>query len=229
MTSAGLARVVKLHSQWLRASPKGALSPECQELNALHSQAVDGARVKIPDRLLTPPTPEGRYILDILAEAAEEFHTRFTQGGDDEPDTHTTPTEDAEDMLGILFKCKPNAISEYELFNMALKFARKFSMTAEELKPYLAHLDFGALATHEKHAISSTLGLTPMEHRRLWNSLMTSDILTSRDIRQRQLDRPLSMQRLYTSRINSSATFFQYLKIASEQFTRKLLVLKVGG
>ncbi|KAL4068636.1 RNA dependent RNA polymerase-domain-containing protein [Scleroderma yunnanense] len=224
--NAGLAKVVKLHSQWLRATPKGALSSECQELNALHSQAVDGARVKIPDRLLTPPTTEGKYILDILAEAAEEFHKQFTQPEAVELDTDTTPAEDTEDVLAVLFKCKPNAISEYELFNMALKFARKFSMTAEELKPYLAHLDVGALAAHEKHAISTTLGLTPMEHRRLWNSLMTSDILTPRDLQQRQLNRPLSMQRLYTSRINSPTTFFQYLKIASEQFTRKLLILK---
>ncbi|KAG6331888.1 hypothetical protein ID866_7202 [Astraeus odoratus] len=224
--NAGLAKVVKLHQQWLRASPKGAMSAECQELNALHSQAVDGARVKIPDRLLTPPTPEGKYILDVLAEAAEEYHANFTQLGAIELDTDTTSAADAEDVLGELFKSKPNAVSEYELFNMAIAFARKFSMTAEEVKPYLTHLDIGALAAHEKHAISSTLALTPKEHRRLWNSLMTSDILSSRDLQQRQLDRPLSMQRLYTSTTNSPTTFFQYLKIASEQFTRKLLVLK---
>ncbi|KAI6025546.1 RNA dependent RNA polymerase-domain-containing protein [Pisolithus marmoratus] len=224
--NAGLARVVKLHQQWIRASPNGAMSAECQELNALHSQAVDGARVKIPDRLLTPPTPQGKYILDVLAEVAKEYHANFAQLGTTDLDTDTTSAYEAEDVLAELFKSKPNAVSEYELFNMALAFARKFSMTAEEVKPYLAHLDIGALAPHEKHAISTTLALTPMEHRRLWNSLMTSDILSQRDLRQRQLDRPLSMQRLYSSAINSPSTFFQYLKIASVQFTRKLLALK---
>ncbi|KAI6021731.1 hypothetical protein PISMIDRAFT_613287 [Pisolithus microcarpus 441] len=224
--NAGLAKVVKLHQQWIRASPKGAMSAECQELNALHSQAVDGARVKIPDRLLTPPTPQGKYILDVLAEAAKEYHANFGQIGAIDLDTDTTSADDAADVLAELFRTKPNAVSEYELFNMALAFARKFSMTAEELKLYLAHIDTGALAPHEKHAISSSLALTPMEHRRLWNSLMTSDILSQRDLQQRQLDRPLSMQRLYSSAINSPATFFQYLKIALVQFTRKLLVLK---
>lgn len=224
--NAGLAKVVKLHQQWIRASPSGAMSAECQELNALHSQAVDGARVNIPDRLLTPPTPQGKYILDVLAEAAAEYHANFAQLGTIDLDTETTSADDAEVVLAELFKRKPNAVSEYELFNMALAFARKFSMTAEEIKPYLAHLDMGALAPHEKHAISTTLGLTPMEHRRLWNSLMTSNIVSRRDLQQRQLDRPLSMQRLYSSAINSPATFFQYLKIALVQFTRKLLVLK---
>ncbi|KIJ58833.1 hypothetical protein HYDPIDRAFT_101927 [Hydnomerulius pinastri MD-312] len=222
----GLAKVTKLHQQWIRCSLKGAMSAECQELNALHSQAVDGARVKIPDRLLTPPAPERKFVLEILAEAAEEFRNRFTRQGTNELDLSTTAPEDAEDMLAQLFKSKPNALSEYELFNMAMAFARKFSIQMYELKPYLAHLDFGALASHEKHAISTALALTPVEHRRLWNSLMTSDILSPRDLQQRQLNRPLSMQRLYSSQVNSPITFFQYLRIASEQYTRKLLILK---
>ncbi|KAF9226166.1 RNA-directed RNA polymerase [Gyrodon lividus] len=222
----GLAKVTKLHQKWVQCSPKGAMSAECQELNALHSQAVDGARVKIPDRLLTPPAPEGKFVLDVLAEAAGAFRVRFTQQVANDLDPDTTSLEDAEDVLSQLFKSKPNAISEYELFNMAVAFARKFSINLYELKPYLTHLDLGALAAHEKHAISTTLGLTSVEHRRLWNSLLTSEILSPRDIEQRQLNRPLSMQRLYSSKEKTTATFFQYLQIASEQFTRKLLILK---
>ncbi|KAF9237759.1 RNA dependent RNA polymerase-domain-containing protein [Melanogaster broomeanus] len=208
----GLAKVTKLHQQWIRCSPKGAMSAECQELNALHSQAVDGARVKIPDRLLTPPAPQGNFVLD-------PFAIRFTQQVASELDPTTTSPEDAEDS-------KPKAISEYGLFNMAIAFARKFSINLYELKPYLAHLDLGALAAHEKHAISTTLGLTPVENRRLWNSLLTSDILSPRDIKERHLNRPLSMQRLYSSQEKTPSTFFQYLRIAAEQFTRKLLILK---
>ncbi|KAK7050249.1 RdRP-domain-containing protein [Favolaschia claudopus] len=55
----GLARVASLHAKWAHGTPLGALSPECQELNALHSQAVDGAAVKIPERLSNPPVPPG--------------------------------------------------------------------------------------------------------------------------------------------------------------------------
>ena len=227
INSVGLAQITKLHSQWVRCSPKGAMSPECQELNALHSQSVDGARVKIPERLRKPPAAEGKYILDILADAAEAFRTRFTEQVANELDPATTSPEDAEDVLAQLFKSKPTAVSEYELFSMAVAFARKFSINLYELKPYIAHLDFAALAAHEKHVISTTLGLSPTEHRRMWNSLLTSDILSARDIQQRQLNRPLSMQRLYSSGEKTTATFFQYLRIAFEQFTRKLLILKV--
>ncbi|KAF8439377.1 RNA dependent RNA polymerase-domain-containing protein [Boletus edulis BED1] len=222
----GLAQITKLHQQWIRGSPKGAMSPECQELNALHSRSVDGARVRIPERLRKPPATEGPFILDILADAAEKFRTRFTTRVANELDPATTSPEDAEDVLAQLFKNKPEAVSEYELFSMAVAFARKYSINLFELKPYLAHLDFGALAAHEKHVISTTLGLSPTEHRRMWNSLLTSDILSMRDLQQRQLDRPLSMQRLYSSAEKSTATFFQYLQIAFEQYTRKLLILK---
>lgn len=227
MDSIGLAKVAKLHQLWIRGSPKGAMSAECQELNALHSQAVDGARVKIPDRLLTPPAPQGDFVLDVLAAAGEAFRIRFIQGVARELDLTTTSPEDAEDVLTQLFKSKPKAISEYELFNMAIAFARKFSINLYELKPYLKHLDYGALAAHEKHAISTMLELTPVEHRSLWNSLLTSSILTARDIKERHLNRPLSMQRLYSSQEKTPSTFFQYLRIATEQFTRKLLILKV--
>lgn len=226
--SVGLAQITKLHQQWIRGSAKGAMSPECQELNALHSQSVDGARVKIPERLRKPPAAEGNFVLDVLADAAEAFRTRFTGRVASDLDPATTSPEDAEDVLAQLFKSKPKAISEYELFSMAVAFARKFSINLYELKPYIAHLDFGALAAHEKHVISTTLGLSLTEHRRMWNSLLTSDILSTRDIQQRQLNRPLSMQRLYSSREKSTATFFQYLRIAFEQFTRKLLILKVS-
>ncbi|KAI6095198.1 RNA dependent RNA polymerase-domain-containing protein [Pisolithus croceorrhizus] len=225
----GLTKAMNLHQQWIRASPKGAMSAECQELNALHSRAVDGARVKIPDGLLTTPTPQGKYILDVLAQAAKEYRANFGQRGAIDLDTDTTSADDAEDVLAELFKNKPNAVSEYELFNMALAFP-SFPTTVEELNPYLAHLDTGALAPCGRHAISTTLALTPMEHRRLWNSLMTSDILTPRDFQQCQVaNRLLSMQRLYSPAINSPVTFFQHLKIALVQFTRKLFALKVGS
>ena len=204
------------------------MSPECQELNALHSQSVDGARVKIPERLRKPPAAEGSFVLDVLADAAEAFRTRFTGPRvANDLDPATTSPEDADDVLAQLFKSKPKAVSEYELFGIAVAFARKFSINLYEPKPYIAHLDFGALAAHEKHVISTTLGLSPTEHRRMWNSLLTSDILSARDIQQRQLNRPLSMQRLYSSREKSTATFFQYFRIAFEQFTRKLLILQV--
>lgn len=99
-----LARVKKLYLQFLRVSPEGAMSSECQEvsvsirlprslalltflslpvliqLNALHSDLVDGAWVKIPDRLTQPPTPKATtrpFILDTLALDVKRFVDGF--------------------------------------------------------------------------------------------------------------------------------------------------------
>ncbi|KAG6889600.1 hypothetical protein C0995_016126 [Termitomyces sp. Mi166 len=78
-SGAGVARVSSLHAKWVRASPLGALSPECQELNALYSQSVDGAQVRIPDRLTNPPerTDIEPYILDVLEADRKAFADEF--------------------------------------------------------------------------------------------------------------------------------------------------------
>ncbi|EGO30084.1 RNA-directed RNA polymerase [Serpula lacrymans var. lacrymans S7.9] len=217
-----LAKVSALHQKWVRSSPDGALCVQCQELNALHSQSVDGGRIKIPDRLLTPPPTEKEFILDILARDAEDFKQQFIQRSHI-LDVIGSAVED-EALVVQLLQSPQTALSEFEVFSMALSFARKHPSI--DIRSHLTHLDFGALTSHQKYAISTTLDLSEQQEQYMWNSLMRSDILSSRDLEQRQLNRPLSMQRLYSSTLNSLATFFQYLHIASDQYDRKLLVLK---
>uniref|UniRef100_A0A0W0GCD2 Putative RNA-directed RNA polymerase n=1 Tax=Moniliophthora roreri TaxID=221103 RepID=A0A0W0GCD2_MONRR len=231
--NSGLARVAALHAKWVRGSPKGALSTECQELNALHSQAVDGASVKIPERLASPPEPPGDFILDLLAKEATEFAENFTrsieqrsaitsiQGGGDDDITR----EDHERILLRLLSSQHNTISEYELFTLAWRFCQKFSLP---LAPYMAHFDLGAFTAQQKYAILSTMGLDLDKERypHFWNSLFRSDLLSERDLYQRCLDRPFSIQRLYSSKIHGLATFFEYLRMAMQEYTRKVLVLK---
>ncbi|KAL0062572.1 hypothetical protein AAF712_010505 [Marasmius tenuissimus] len=74
--NAGLARVAALHTRWVPATPKGAPSSQCQELNALHSQAVDGASVKIPDHQASPPPrPEGSEPLSSMPSQSTPKHS----------------------------------------------------------------------------------------------------------------------------------------------------------
>lgn len=209
----------------MKASPNGAMSSECQELNALHSQSVDGARIKIPERLLTPPEPTTPYIIDLLSDAASEFASEFAQIV---PDYSMGPSQisrdDAEQLIIQLFRSKQNAVSEFEVFDLALKLARKHDIN---LRPHLAHLQFSALTSQQKHSISFALSLTYEEDLYVWNSLIRSDILTPRDLAQRQLNKPLPLQRLYSSKVSGLRTFWQYLHMATQDFTRKLLILKV--
>ncbi|KAJ6529218.1 RNA dependent RNA polymerase-domain-containing protein, partial [Mycena capillaripes] len=228
--SAGLARVAALHAKWVRASSLGALSPECQELNALHSQSVDGAAVKIPERLQTPPIPPGgedAFIINQLASAARKFADEFIQSNR----SAITPSPDdpnaGRQLLSRLLLSSQNSLSEYELFTLAFSLSRKLGMSKDEFLPYLAHLDFGALTTTQKYAVAHALDLADREeYPFLWNSLIRSDILTPRDLYERSLNQPFSLQRLYSSKINGLGSFFFYLRMATNEFTRKLLILK---
>ncbi|KAJ7636650.1 RNA-directed RNA polymerase [Roridomyces roridus] len=229
--SAGLARVAALHQKWVRASELGALSPECQELNALHSQSVDGAGIKIPDRLTAPPLPPGgeeAFIINKLAAAARVFAENFTQSNPSVLSALSGDPNAGKQLLAQIMQSRQNTLSEYELFNLAFKLSRKLGMSVEEFIPYLTHVDFGALTATQKHAISHTLDLDDryQDYPFLWNSLIRSDILTPRDLYERSLNRPYALQRLYSSKLNGLGAFFYYLRMATSEFTRKLLILK---
>lgn len=199
---------------------------ECQELNALHSQSVDGAKVVIPDRLSNPPEREEPFILDLLANAAKEFSEKFLQELPAYDVARDLPQDDAIQYIRQLLRGKRHAFSEFEMFNMAVAIARKRNI---DLRPMLPYLDLGALTVEQKYTVSSTLGLTSDEDKHIWNSLFWSDILTARDLEQRKLNTKIPLQRLYSSNKSSLRTFWQYLKMCLQDFTRKVLVLKVGN
>ncbi|KAF8056611.1 RNA-directed RNA polymerase [Lyophyllum atratum] len=224
-SGAGVARVSSLHAKWVRASPSGALSAECQELNALHSQCVDGARIRIPDRLTNPPDrPDLEpYILDLLEADRTKFADEFTKEVSLREAMTSTDIKEGKELLVALLQSQQSAVSEYELFTLACLVARKHDF---DVTPFLSHLDVSALSAQEKHALSATLRLSPEKHPYVWNSLIRSDILTPRDLFQRALNHPFSMQRLYSSKVHGLTTFFEYLQMATQEYTRKLLILK---
>jgi len=138
-----------------------------------------------------------------------------------------TAAGDVEETISQLFRSSQNALSEYELFNWTFKLAKKHSLE-NEYRKYLDHLDIGALSAPQKYAISAALGLhlTDIWGTSLWNSLFQSDILNEVMLYQKQLDKRYNLQRLYSSRIQGLPTFFHYLRVATQEFTRKLLILK---
>ena len=162
-----LVRIVNLHNKWVRLSPKGAMSNECQDLNALHSLVVDGGNVKVPDRLAHPPTvSDTPFILDQLREAAKEFHDEFMAVSASVESHDITDEETAEDLLVKLLTSEKLAVSEYELSMMAARFAQKHRI---DIRKHIGHIDFSAFSTAEKHAFSFYLGLTPQTAPYLWN------------------------------------------------------------
>ena len=197
---------------------------ECQELNALHSQSVDGAKVIVPDRLSNPPETREPFILDLLADAATAFSERFLESLSASDVARDLTQDEATRYIRQLLRGERHAFSEFEMFNMVVAIASKKRI---DLRPMLPYMDLGALTVAQKYIVSSTLGLTPQEDRRIWNSLFWSDILTKRDLEQRNLNNRLPLQRFYSSNESGLRTFWQYLKLCLQDFTRKIMVLKV--
>lgn len=80
-TNASLGRFKNLYLDWARS--KGPMSPECQQLNRLFSQCVDGNRIKVLADLESSPKPshsDPPFILDVLHNEAKNIiqarHTR---------------------------------------------------------------------------------------------------------------------------------------------------------
>lgn len=221
---AGLARVSALHNKWARYSPLGALSVECQELNALHSQSVDGASIKIPDRLTKPPEATEPFIIDLLEQAARKFAAEFIQSKTNLASIPSLDAGEGQKLVSQLFKSTQHAVTEYELFELAYRLAQKYQF---DLCPYLGQIDWSAITAMQKRAISTTLSLSSVDYPYMWNSLIKSDILTPQDLYSRSLHSPFSIQRLYSSKENGLTTFFEYLRMATQDYTRKLLVIQV--
>lgn len=197
---------------------------QCQELNALHSQSVDGARIKIPDKLLMPPVSESPYIIDVLCNRVAEFETQFAQNTViyKAPDLSS---EAAQTLMIQLLKSEQNALSEYELLNQARALARSYRL---DISRYLPHVNVAALSTAEKYELSHTLDFMLQKSQLdIWNSLFRSDIISSRDLKYRDLGGALTFQRLYSSKVQGLAAFFEYLQQAMQEFSRKLIILKV--
>jgi regulator of nonsense transcripts 1 len=194
-------------------------------LNALHSQSVDGAKVVIPDRLQNPPETQEPFILDLLTDAADKFSKKFCESLPVYELARDLPKGDAMQYIRQLLRGERHAFSEFEMFNMAVAIARKREI---DLRPMLPHLDLSALTVEQKNIVSSTLALTPDEDRYVWNSLFWSDILTDRDLEQRNLKTKIPLQRFYSSNKSGLQSFWQYLKMGLQDFTRKVLILKVG-
>ncbi|KAG9103719.1 hypothetical protein FRC06_008576 [Ceratobasidium sp. 370] len=218
-----LGRVAALHNKWARTL-NGAMSPQCQELNALHSQSVDGARIRIPDRLTNPPEVSEPFVLDVLAEKARSFADRFAV--EEAPNLSQLEKPTAEAMLKNLLSLDSSAFSastEHEILQLCLRFAARNQV---DIRDYLNHINFDGLSPQEKYGLSNALGLTPESHPFVWNSVLRSNIVPGFVLQEQNLAGPLPLQRLYSSEIQGRAAFFEYLKRATTDFTRKLIIIK---
>lgn len=113
-TSASLGQVKNLFLDWARL--KGPMSSECQQLNRLVSQCVDGNRIRIPDSLKDPPKPSENtspFVLDELHAASREVIERRSEN-------LKTLDGQSRDAVQTLLCRDRLALSEFELMRMSM-------------------------------------------------------------------------------------------------------------
>ncbi|KAI2642309.1 RNA dependent RNA polymerase-domain-containing protein [Xylaria nigripes] len=217
--SGSLGRVKNLYLDW--AKVKGPMAPECQELNRLFSQCVDGNSIKVPQRLESVPKPAPKaapFVIDVLHEAAEQLSKNGIL--------------DATDLIGydfdaieLLLNRDGIAISEFELVQLAFKWCRSNRTPFQDLVHFF---DFNSLTAEEKAWTISQLPALPGVPSLVMNALCSSSLVSRQELSCFGLDHPrVRWKRIYDSSHDRMATFLEEAAWSLELFHRKLIILRV--
>lgn len=231
--TAALGSVKRLYLKWARI--RGAGSSECQELNALHSDAVDGGRVQIPQRLRDPPSQpdssDSGFILDVLLDDARSFRQNFlvasldnTLGLHRSSDADMCPSVQ-HDFWADFLSSESIALSPYARLHLLLEQCTRHRDNPTQFLPFV---NWDAFSTLQRHLVDNYL-FPFYKVDSIWNSLLRSDILSASELQIYGLDRQLRLQRFYSSKqAGGMHNFFHRLEVANRYFKRLALVIQVG-
>lgn len=216
-TNASLGRVKNLYLDWARL--KGPMSTECQELNHLFSQCVDGNRIKIFKHLEDPPKPGPEtppFILDDLRELAGTS-----------PSVHAAADlmDSSSDRLQLLLSRDDVAFSEFELLRMAMRWCTKHDRSMEDLMGYF---DFSKLSDEQKLWLVVQLPTKRYIPDLIMNGLIQSSILCKEELQHFRLDHfGLRWKKIFDSSSDRLGRFTEVMGSALELFHRKFIIIKV--
>lgn len=217
-TNASLGQVKNLYLNWARVS--GPMSGECQELNRLFSQCVDGNRIRIPEKLKSPPEPDKDappFVLDELHDKARESIKRqeVTQRDWDGYEW---------DAIDLLLAREDVAMSEYDLIRLSHKWCRKNNVSFEGL---LHLFDFNVLTSEEKAWVLGQLPPSAGTPSLVLNALRSSNILLEGELDRFQLGHAgIRWKCVFDSSQDRLATFLDAAARNMELFERKLIVFR---
>ncbi|GAP83628.1 putative NAM7-nonsense-mediated mRNA decay protein [Rosellinia necatrix] len=218
-SSVSLGRIKNLYLDWVKV--KGPMAPECQELNRLFSQCVDGNSIKVPPKLESPPKPSADtspFILEVLHESAIKS-IRSINASPTELDGYNF------DAIQLLLNRDGIAISEFELVKLTFKWCR---LNKTPLHDLLHFFDLNSLTAEEKAWTISQLPVLPKVPNLIMNALCSSGLVSNQELDGFALDHPrIRWKRVYDSSRDRMATFLEETTRALELFHRKLIILRV--
>lgn len=220
--NASLGRVKNLYLSWARVV--GPMAPECQELNRLFSQCVDGNRIRVPPRLEKPPTPKSGappFILDALHDEAKQLVYRNTARA------RGNTLEDFEfDALELLLNRDNVAMSEFELIAMTQRWCRQ---NDAHLEDFLDFFDLNVLTAEEKEWVLQQIPPTQEIPAAVLNAVSYSNLLTKDAASRFQLNyHSIHWKCVYDSLSRDRlGTLLDTISKVMDTFHRKLILLRV--
>lgn len=201
------------------------MSAECQQLNRLFSQCVDGNQIRVPPKLEKAPSPPEdaeAFILDELHSAAKQIIANHSKSSDG---VNQTQVEGSEfDAIELLLARDDLAISEFELIKMTQTWCRKHGACLED---FLDFFDFNILAADEKAWVLSQLVPTVEAPSLITNALYSSNLLDVSELMEVNLHHSgLRWKCVYDSSRHRLATFLDSATANLELFHRKLIVFR---
>lgn len=218
-SNASLGRIKNLYLAWARL--KGPLSAECQQMNRLFSQCVDGNNVNVPEFLVYPPDPSADnppFVLDELhAHAKAHINTAI--------DVNIL-VDGTIDNLEELLLCRDHlALSEFELLRMVL---RRCKSDDHSFDAYSHYINYSALSDEQKAWLLSHLPASKSMPALVMNGLLQSDLVTPSELRKFQLHHHrLHWRPVFQSEYDRMGRFLSSTTRALELFHKKLIILKL--
>lgn len=223
-TNASLGRVKNLYLRWARAT--NAMSPQCQELNRLFSQCVDGNRIKDSqlDKFANPPEPDAKappFVLDELHDAAKDIIAKQKLQSRSRTDSLEGYTLDAIQLL----LCRDDiAISEAELIRMAVRWCRRTNTSFYHL---LHMFDLNSLNSEDKSWILAQVPTYFDAPSLVLNALCSSSLLTEAELKHFHLSYPgMHWKRVYNTEDDRPATFMEATCRNLELFHKKMIIFR---
>jgi len=220
-TNASLGRVKNLYLKWARLG--NSMSPQCQQLNRLFSQCVDGNnRIRVPQQLEDPPEPPVSappFILDVLHEASTDFIEK-------QRDKNVSAyIGSAPDILDLFLSRDKIAISEFELLQLAMRWCREHSVSVLE---YAHFFDFSALSDEQQIWFLSQLPASATMPSVVRNGLLQSGLIEADELARFNLDHhKLHWKPVFRSSSDRMGRFISTMCRALEVFHKKLIIMSV--
>ncbi|KAF2026561.1 RdRP-domain-containing protein [Setomelanomma holmii] len=224
-TNASLGKVKNLYMKWARLG--NAMSPQCQQLNRLFSQCVDGNHIRIPENLKVfekledPPEPESvvaPFVLDCLHNACMQQIQRTASL---EPEVG-----DDADIMDFLSTRDKMAISEFELLRLLTQWCDRHKV---EIMVYSHAIDFSALTDEQQIWFLARLPPSTTAPSLVRNGLLQSEIISPQECRRFGLDHPrLRWKPVFRSGVDRMGRFLPVVCRSLETFHRKLIILNIN-